>query len=166
MQNPFTTAILLLAALSASVLASPASGTSGAAEGSIKVVSRQFTETVLSTQAACLQYSMIANMSVVGGNSSYRTVFLEKSQVGTLANSAMLNKAILVAPNLTADVELNQACGNLTAIAIQEAALNFTQGKVAQFTFTGTPGAIVSGPIIIVVVLLCLLIQIAPLTAL
>lgn len=113
-----------------------------------------------------MQYSMIANMSVVGGNSSYRTVFLEKSQTGTLANSAMLNKAILVAPNLTADVELNQACGNLTAIAIQEAALNFTQGKVAQFTFTGTPGAIVSGPIIIVVVLLCLLIQVVPLTAL
>ncbi|KAK7723982.1 hypothetical protein SLS64_000315 [Diaporthe eres] len=165
MQNPFTTAILLLAALSASVLASPTSG-SDAAEGSIKVVSRQFTETVLSTQAACLQYGMIANMSVVGGNSSYRTVFLEQSQTGTLANSAMLNKAILVAPNLTADVELNQACGNLTAIAIQEAALNFTQGKVAQFTFTGTPGSIVSGPIIIVVVLLCLLIQVVPLTAL
>lgn len=164
MQNPFTTAILLLAALTASVFASPASG-SDAAEGSIKVV-RQFTETVLSTQAACLQYGMIANMSVVGGNSSYRTVFLEQSQTGTLANSAMLNKAILVAPNLTADVELNQACGNLTAIAIQEAALNFTQGKVAQFTFTGTPGSIESGPIIIVVVLLCLLIQVVPLTAL
>lgn len=165
MQNPFTTAILLLAALTASVLASPASGTD-AADGSIKVVSRQFTETVLSEQAACLQYSMIANMSVVGGNSSYRTVFLEKSQTGTLANSAMLNKAILVAPNLTADVELNQACGNLTEIAISEAALNFTQGKVAQFTFTGTPGSISAGPVIIVVVLACLLIQVAPLTAL
>lgn len=165
MQNPFTTAILLLVAVfSASVFASPASGSD--AEGSIKVVSRQFTDTILSTQAACLQYSMIANMSVVGGNSSYRTVFLEQSQTGTLANSAMLNKAILVAPNLTADAQLNQACGNLTAIAIAEAATNFTQGKVAQFTFTGTPGSIVSGPIIIVVVLLCLLIQVAPLTAL
>ncbi|KAH8770103.1 hypothetical protein F5883DRAFT_60776 [Diaporthe sp. PMI_573] len=164
MQNPFTTAILLLAALSASVFASP---TSGSDEGAIKIVERaQFTDTVLSTQAACVQYSMIANMSVVGGNSSYRTVFLEKSSTGTLANSAMLNKAILVAPNLTADVELNSQCGNLTAIAIQEAAANFTQGMVAQFTFTGTPGSIVSGPIIIVVVLACLLIQVFPLTAL
>lgn len=166
MQNPFTTAILLLAALTASVLASPASGITDAAEGSVKIVSRQFTQNILSQQAACTQYSMIANMSVVGGNSSYRTVFLEKSQTGTLANSAMLNKAISVAPNLTADVELNQACGNLTAIAIQEAALNFTQGKVAQFTFTGTPGSIEAGPIIVVVVLLCLLIQVVPLTAL
>lgn len=165
MQNPFTTAILLLATLSASVLASPASGLSGAAEGSI-IVSRQFTETILSQQAACQQYSMIANMSVISGNSSYRTVFLEKSQTGTLANSAILNKAQAVAPNLTADVELNQACGNLTQIAIQEAALNFTQGKVAQFTFTGTPGSIVAGPIIILVVLLCLLIQVGAMTAL
>lgn len=164
MQNPFTTAILLLAALAASVFASP---TSGSDEGSIKIVERaQFTETILSTQAACLQYSMIANMSVVGGNSSYRTVFLEKSNVGTLANSAMLNKAILVAPNLTADVQLNQQCGNLTAIAIQEAAANFTQGKVAQFTFTGTPGSISAGPIIILVVVLCLVIQAGTLTAL
>lgn len=164
MQNPLTTAILLLAALSASVLASPMSGSD---EGSIKIVERaQFTETILSTQAACIQYGMIANMSVVGGNSSYRTVFLEKSSTGTLANSAMLNKAILVAPNLTADVELNAQCGNLTAIAIQEAALNFTQGKVAQFTFTGTPGSISAGPVIIVVVLACLLIQVLPLTAL
>jgi hypothetical protein len=164
MQNPLTTAILLLAALSASVLASP---TSGSEVGSIKIVERAlFTETVLSTQAACLQYSMIANMSVVGGNSSYRTVFLEKSSTGTLANSAMLNKAILVAPNLTADVDLNNQCGNLTAIAIQEAALNFTQGRVAQFTFTGTPGTILTGPIIILVVLLCLLIQAGSLTAL
>lgn len=164
MQSPLSTAILLLAALTASVFASPVSGSD---EGSIKIVERaQFTETVLSTQAACLQYSMIANMSVVGGNSSYRTVFLEKSSTGTLANSAMLNKAILVAPNLTADVELNAQCGNLTAIAIQEAALNFTQGKVAQFTFTGTPGSILAGPVIIAVVLACLLIQVFPLTAL
>ncbi|KAG8160137.1 hypothetical protein KVR01_009673 [Diaporthe batatas] len=164
MQSPLTTAILLLAALTASVFASPMAGSD---EGSIKIVERaQFTETVLSTQAACLQYSMIANMSVVGGNSSYRTVFLEKSSTGTLANSAMLNKAILVAPNLTADVELNAQCGNLTAIAIQEAALNFTQGKVAQFTFTGTPGSILAGPVIIVVVLACLLIQVFPLSAL
>lgn len=165
MQNPLTTAILLLAALSASVFASPMSGSD---EGrSIKIVERAtFTETILSTQAACAQYGMIANMSVVGGNSSYRTVFLEKSSTGTLANSAMLNKAITVAPNLTADVELNAQCGNLTAIAIQEAALNFTQGRVAQFTFTGTPGSISAGPVIIVVVLACLLIQVLPLTAL
>ncbi|KAJ0125202.1 hypothetical protein N8I77_006182 [Diaporthe amygdali] len=164
MQSPLTTAILLLATLSAAVFASPASGITDA-EGSVKVV-RQFTGTILSTQAACLQYSQIANMSVIGGNSSYRTTFLEQSPVGTLANSAMLNKAILVAPNLTADAELNQACGNLTAIAIQEAATNFTKGIVAQFTFTGNPASVVNGPIIAVVVILCLLIQVGPLTAL
>ncbi|KAI3397062.1 hypothetical protein diail_11298 [Diaporthe ilicicola] len=164
MQSPFTTAILLLATLAASVFASP---TLDASEAGVKIVSRQtFTNTILNQGAACLQYSMIANMSVVGGNSSYRTVFLQKSPVGTLSNSAMFNKAILVAPNLTADVELNQACGNLTAIAIQEAATNFTQGKVAQFAFDPTPVPLVNGPITIVVVLLCLLLQLAPLTAL
>ncbi|KAL1877009.1 hypothetical protein Daus18300_002618 [Diaporthe australafricana] len=163
MQSPFTIAILLLATLSASVFASPTLGTS---EGSVKIVSRQFTETVLSEAAACQQYSQIANMSVVGGNSSYRTVFLSKSQVGTLANSAMLNKAINVAPNLTTDAQLNQACGNLTAIAIQEAATNYTRGIVAQFAFDPTPVPLVNGPIIILVVVLCLIIQLGPLTAL
>lgn len=162
-------ALLFLCTLlfSTSVLASPAKPLDGA----IKIVARQAPAsavpgTVLSTDQACLQYSRIANLSTIGGNSSYRTAFLESSPLGTLSNAAMLNGAIAALPPLTADAALNTACGNLTTIAAEQAAINFTQGIVAQFTFTGNPSSVVNGPIMIVVTILAVIIICGPLTAL
>lgn len=100
---------------------------------------------------------MIANLSVIGANSTYRAAFLESSPQGTLGNAALLNKAIADNTNLALDTALNQACGNSTAIAITEAANNFTRNIVAQFTFVGNPSAVTVGPIIAVVTILALL---------
>lgn len=175
MQSPITAllsmrALLLLCALlfSTSVLASPAK------PGAIKIIARQAPAPganptpgdLLNTEQACLQYSRIANLSTIGGNSSYRTAFLESSPQGTLANAAMLNGAIAALPPLTADAQLNSACGNLTTVAAEQAAVNFTQGIVAQFTFTGNPSAVANGPVMIVVTLLAVIVICGPLTAL
>lgn len=178
MQNPIATTLstrvmVFLCALlffSTSVLASPYKS----APGTIKLIARQADAaaaapavgSTLTQDQACQQYSRIANLSAIGTNSSYRTAFLESSPVGTLSNAAMLNGAMANLPPLTADAALNAACGNLTTIATEQAAVNFTQGIVAQFTFTGNPSAIVNGPIMIGVTLFALVVICGPLTAL
>lgn len=176
MQNPIATTLstrvmVFLCALlffSTSVLASPYKST----PGTIKLIARQADAaapavgSTLTRDQACQQYSRIANLSAIGTNSSYRTAFLESSPVGTLFNAAMLNGAMANLPPLTADAALNAACGNLTTIATEQAAVNFTQGIVAQFTFTGNPSAIVNGPIMIGVTLFALVVICGPLSAL
>lgn len=145
--------LLLLSAVlfSTGALASPAARQ----PGSIKIISRQ--AATLSQDQACLQYARVANLSAVGTNSTLRTTFLDVSPVGTLYSSAMLNQAMVQLPALTADAQLNQACGNLTTVATTEAANNFTRGIVLQFTFTGNHGSIVNGPIMIFVTLAAVL---------
>lgn len=99
----------------------------------------------------CLDYEITANMSTIGANSSYRTVFMQKAPVGTIITARMLNAAMAKLPALTADQMLNNACTNKTAIALQEAERNFTQGIVAQFTTEGLPVGIKAGPEVIVI---------------
>jgi hypothetical protein len=47
---------------------------------------------------------------------------------------------------------LNEKCGNKTEIALREAAVNFTQGIVAQYTTEGLPVGIYAGPEIIAII--------------
>lgn len=101
----------------------------------------------------CLDYSITANMSTISANSSYRTAFMQKAPVGTIITARMLNAAQAKLPALTADVALNQRCGNLTELALTEAANNFTKGIVAQFTTEGLPVGIRAGPDLIAIVL-------------
>ena len=101
----------------------------------------------------CLDYSITANMSTISANSSYRTAFMQKAPVGTIITARMLNAAQARLPALTADVGLNQRCGNLTELALTEAANNFTKGIVAQFTTEGLPVGIRAGPGLIAIVI-------------
>lgn len=112
----------------------------------------------LTEAQACAQYSRIANLSVIGANSSYRAAFLDSSPDGTLNNAAMMNKAIADHLTLIFDTELNAVCGNSSEIAIKEAAVNFTQNIVAQFTFVGNPSSIEVGPIIAIITGVCLMV--------
>lgn len=91
-------------------------------------------------------------MSTIGLNGTYRTVLLQKSNVGTIYNARMMDAAIKKLPPMTADVTLNMACGNKTQIALVEAEKNFTQGIVAQFDTKGLPVGIKAGPEVIVVI--------------
>lgn len=146
--------VLLLFVLSTSMLVS-ATATNQEHHGRIAV--RQTAGTPLNQGQACAQYSMVANLSVIGANSSYRAAFLESSPQGTLVNAAILNKAIAQNTALALDPALNQACGNSTELAITEAANNFTKNIVAQFTFVGNPSAVTVGPIIGVITILAVL---------
>jgi hypothetical protein len=100
----------------------------------------------------CLDYEWTANMSTIGANGSYRTVLLQKSNVGTIYNARMMDAAIRKLPALTADPMLNARCGNKTEIALAEAEKNFTMGIVAQFTTEGLPVGIYAGPEVVVIV--------------
>jgi hypothetical protein len=106
----------------------------------------------------CIDYEWTANMSTIGANSSYRTVLLQKSNVGTIANARMMDAAIKKLPALTVDPMLNAACGNKTALALSEAEKNFTQGIVAQFTTAGLPVGIEAGPLVVInVAIICVI---------
>lgn len=121
-----------------------------------KLVVRQATA---NPPVTCAEYSTIANLSVIGTNSSYRAAFLQKSPTGTLANAAMFKQAQLKLPALTADAALNRQCGNLTQVALTEAARNLTNGIVAQFTTAGLPVGIKNGPEVIICVLASMIIM-------
>lgn len=130
-----------------SVLGFVAAGDIPAAKLEVRQVPAQPSQTEL-----CLDYEWTANMSTIGANSSYRTVLLQKSNVGTIYNARMMDAAIKKLPALTADRMLNAACGNKTEIALTEAERNFTQGIVAQFNTEGLPVGIYAGPAVIFVV--------------
>jgi hypothetical protein len=115
--------------------------------------SRQVSATP-SQQELCLDYERTANVSTVGKNGSYRTVVMQKANVGTLTSAAMMNAAMAKLPALTADKDLNDRCGNWTEIALVEAEKNFTQGIVLQFTTEGLPVGIRNGSEVIVIVAL------------
>ena len=109
------------------------------------------------TSPACLDYAATANLSTVASNSTYRSAFISKSPVGTLADQRMLNAAKLKLPALTQNATLNQECGNYTAIAKVEAEKNFTQGIVLQFSGY-TPQGIKAGPeVVAIVMMVCII---------
>ncbi|PVH94606.1 hypothetical protein DM02DRAFT_618499 [Periconia macrospinosa] len=109
----------------------------------------------------CVDYSIIANMSVISKNSSYRAAYMMKAPVGTITTANMLNAAQAKLPALTADVALNNQCGNLTTVAITEAANNFTKGIVAQFTTEGLPvGIDADWRVIFSVIFCCVLLSV------
>lgn len=119
--------------------------------GAAKLEARQVSATP-SQAELCADYQFTANMSTIGANGTYRTVLLQKSNVGTIYNARMMDAAIKKLPTLTADQTLNTVCGNWTDIALREAAANFTKGIVAQFTTEGLPVGIKAGPEVVVIV--------------
>ncbi|EXJ69075.1 uncharacterized protein A1O5_08010 [Cladophialophora psammophila CBS 110553] len=85
------------------------------------------------TQPICSEYSTIANLSIVGSNSTYRAAYLQASPEGYDPASAPLDSAIPKLPSFQFNASINAECGNLTEVAIKGAATNFTQGVVLQF---------------------------------
>jgi hypothetical protein len=85
------------------------------------------------TPVTCLDYSRIANLSTISLNSTYRAAYLQAAPDGTEHSASLLNDAQAKLPPLTKNAALNEQCGNLTTIALTEAASNFTRGIVAQY---------------------------------
>lgn len=103
------------------------------------------------TAVSCSEYSRIANLSTIGANSTYRATFFQASPNGNQFNAEVLDTAIKKLPSVIMDKALNDACGNLTALALVEAERNFTQRIVAQFSNIPLPEPLTTGPIIAVV---------------
>jgi hypothetical protein len=114
--------VLLLSCLPSSILASPIE----AANHPLAVRQALTTE--------CMDYSMIANYSTIGTNSTYRSAFMQASPLGGDPTTATLDGATKKLPTVKFNKTLNDACGNLTTLAVKEAEVNFTMGIVGGFT--------------------------------
>jgi hypothetical protein len=99
----------------------------------------------------CTEYTRIANLSTIGSNSSYRSIFLSQSSVGSMYDAKMFTAAMNALPPMMMDKGLNDRCGNATATAIAEAERNLTKGIVAQFEGV-KPGTIKAGWELMVIV--------------
>lgn len=84
-------------------------------------------------ETSCLQYSTVANLSTIGTNSTFRAAFLQAGPWGTNQAQGILDGATKTLLKLVDDPTVNQQCGNLTALAIQEAPNNFSQGIIGPF---------------------------------
>jgi hypothetical protein len=106
----------------------------------------------------CENYSKVANLSTIGLNSTYRAAFLRSAPMGTDAASSILDTQSPKLMGMMFDKNLNDQCGNLSAIALTEAANNFTKGIVADLSIQPAPGIGVIGPetplVVITIVLL------------
>lgn len=82
------------------------------------------------TAPACIDYAIVANLSTVGLTPSYRAAWLRSSPLGTDAASGILDTQSPKLDTMKFDAALNAQCGNLTTIATDGAATNFTAGTV------------------------------------
>ncbi|KAK6079505.1 hypothetical protein SCUP234_05674 [Seiridium cupressi] len=108
----------------------------------------------------CENYSKVANLSVIGLNSTYRAAFLRSAPMGTDAASSILDTESPKLMGMMLDKNLNAQCGNLSAIALTEAANNLTKGIVADLTILEAPGVGVTGPttplvVVSIVLIMC-----------
>ncbi|KAI1466463.1 uncharacterized protein F4812DRAFT_79429 [Daldinia caldariorum] len=88
----------------------------------------------------CKNYAVVANLSTIALNSTYRAAFLRSSPLGTFPAREILD---VQAPKLAAmmmDTQLNRRCGNLSQAAIDGAAANLTAGTVLGLPILDAPG--------------------------
>ena len=103
------------------------------------------------TAVTCADYSRVANMSIIGLNSTLRGAFLRSAPYGTDKASSLLDTQSPKLPAYQFNVALNERCGNLTTAAFQGADANLTNGIVAEFTILPAPGIGVEGVTTLVV---------------
>ena len=104
-------------------------------EGAPALEARQSPDANADTAAAasdpaCMEYSMVANLSTVGLTPNYRAAWLRSSPLGTDAASAILDTQSPKLPEMMLDAALNDRCGNLSIVATEQAEANFTAGTV------------------------------------
>ncbi|ETI20920.1 hypothetical protein G647_07263 [Cladophialophora carrionii CBS 160.54] len=93
----------------------------------------------------CLQYSTIANLSIVGSNATYRSAYLQASPEGGDPARAPLDSAMTELPDWQFNKTINDECGNLTTVAFESAETNFTNGIVLQFKIGAVNSAVQLG---------------------
>ncbi|KAI1344164.1 hypothetical protein F5Y15DRAFT_104331 [Xylariaceae sp. FL0016] len=133
--SPFALVVLVLSILNVSVAAKVAD-----VDAVQPLAARQSPSANAATLPVCMDYSMVANLSTVALNSTYRAAFLQSISLGRLPARAIIDSQSPKLPALMMDVQLNQQCGNLSQVALDGAALNFTQGTVLGLPILVDPG--------------------------
>ncbi|RYP44289.1 hypothetical protein DL768_009239 [Monosporascus sp. mg162] len=107
---------------------------------------------------ACQEYAMVANLSTIGLNSTYRAAFLRSSPLGTDAASSILDTQSPRLPAMMADAALNELCGNLAIVAAEGAAANFSAGTVVGMEIKEAFGIEPASPIMPILVIIIVMI--------
>ena len=94
----------------------------------------------LTARPVCDQYSFVANYSAIGANATMRDALRDASPQGADVATRVVGAAMEVADRFRLDRAVNRLCGNLSALADQEAARNFSRGIVADQTVGGGGG--------------------------
>ncbi|RYP63733.1 hypothetical protein DL770_009314 [Monosporascus sp. CRB-9-2] len=106
----------------------------------------------------CQEYAMVANLSTIGLNATYRAAFLRSSPLGTDAASSILDTQSPRLPAMMADAALNELCGNLAIVAAEGAAANFSAGIVVGMEIKEAFGIEPSSPIMPILVIIIIMI--------
>ncbi|KAI1767948.1 hypothetical protein GGR53DRAFT_480259 [Hypoxylon sp. FL1150] len=88
----------------------------------------------------CQSYATTANISTVALNSTLRAAYIRSAPVGTFTSINILDAEEPKITALMMDVQLNQQCGNLTAVALAGADANLTAGTVLGLPILEAPG--------------------------
>jgi len=109
---------------------------------------RQSPSVTGATDVACQNYAIVANLTVVAKNSTYRAAFLRSSPMGTNSATGILDAQAPKFMALMFDGPLNQKCGNLSTVAFENAAINLTNGMVLEYPIKEAVGIAVDGPVL------------------
>lgn len=140
MYTKATSALIYLFIVSLCQISAVATENPGA-QDALPLAPRQTTTPTIS----CLEYATVANLSTINTNSTFRAAFLQSAPFGTDKSQGILNGATKTLKTAINDKALNDQCGNLTAVAIREAPLNFTQGIVGPFQIKQASAAAYNG---------------------
>ncbi|KAI1104082.1 hypothetical protein F4804DRAFT_308192 [Jackrogersella minutella] len=128
-RTPFKLLVLLLSICNIAV-----------ANAADSLAPRQSPSAAAAASPICQNYAMVANLSTVALNTTYRAAFLRSSSLGTFDARAILDVQSPKFMGMMMDVQLNQQCGNLSQVAIDGAAANLTAGTVLGLTIQEAPG--------------------------
>ncbi|KAI0160053.1 hypothetical protein GGR52DRAFT_576784 [Hypoxylon sp. FL1284] len=130
-RTPFSLLVLLLSICSVAV---------GKADVLQALAPRESPSANAAASPVCQNYALVANISTVALNSTYRAAFLRSSPMGTSAAISILDTQKPKIMGLMMDADLNKRCGNLTKAALDGAATNLTQGTVLGLPILDAPG--------------------------
>lgn len=130
-RTPFSFLVLLLSIFNIAV---------AQADGAQDLAPRQSPSANAALTPICQNYAKVANLSTVALNSTYRAAFLRSAPMGTFTSINILDTEKPKIMAMMMDAQLNQACGNLTQIAIDGAAANLTAGTVLGLPILEAPG--------------------------
>ncbi|KAI1377921.1 hypothetical protein F4677DRAFT_413903 [Hypoxylon crocopeplum] len=131
LRTPFKLLVLLLSICNIAV---------AQVDGTDALAPRQSPSANAASLQNCQTYARVANLSTVALNSTLRAAFLRSAPMGTFAAISILDTEKPKIMEMMMDAQLNQACGNLTQVAIDGASTNLTNNMILGLPILEAPG--------------------------